>query len=115
LVRQVPSRRPSSSVPAALATGSGVTNQLSEFEGDIVMRTIGAAGANSTVQGLGVVGCGGLASPFSYPIWGSAASPGTVATVDTSITNYFNFNVACSASSASNSITLLQLLIIGRN
>ena len=100
---------------AALTTGSGVTNQLWEFEGDVVMRTIGAAGANSTVQGLGVLACGGLASPFSYALFGGAASPGTVATVDTTITNYLNFNVACSASSVSNTITLLQLLVLGLN
>lgn len=100
---------------AALTTGSGVTNQLWEFEGDVIMRAMGAAGANSTVQGLGLLQCGGLASPFSYGLFGGAASPGTVATVDTSIENFFNFNVACSASSASNTITLLQLEVWGLN
>lgn len=100
---------------AALTTGSGVSNQLFELEGDVVMRSIGDAGANSTVQGLGIIACGGLASPFTYPVFGGAASPGTVATVDTSITNYINFNVACSASSASNTITLLQLAVYGLN
>lgn len=100
---------------AALTTGSGVTNQMWEFEGDIILRTNNAAGANSTIQGLGLVGCGGLASPFTYPLFAGAASPGTVATVDTSIDNYVNFDVACSASSASNTITLLQLEIFGLN
>lgn len=98
---------------AALTTGSGVTNQLWEFQGDVIMRTIGTAGANSTAQGIGLLASGGLASPFSYPIFGGAASPGTVATVDVSIQNFINFNVACSASSASNTITLLQLLVVG--
>lgn len=100
---------------AALTTGSGVTNQLWELEGDIILTTLGAAGTNSTVQGIGLIASGGLASPFSYPVYGGAASPGTVATVDTSITNYINFNVACSASSASNNIQLLQLLVFGLN
>lgn len=100
---------------AALTTGSGVTNQIWEFEGDLVMRTIGAAGANSTVQGTGLVFSPGLASPFNYALFGSAASPGTVATVDVSIQNYINFNVACSASNAANSITLLQLQVWGLN
>lgn len=100
---------------AALTTGSGVTNQMFEFEGDFILEAIGAAGANSTGRGTGLLACGGLASPFSYPLWGGAASPGTVATVDTSITNYFNFNAACSASSASNTITLQQLLVFGLN
>lgn len=99
---------------AALVTGATVTNQLWEFEGDVVMRAIGT-GANSTVQGLGTLTSGGLASPFTYPLFGGAASPGTVATVDTSITNFLNFNVACSASSASNSIQLLQLEVFGLN
>jgi hypothetical protein len=100
---------------AALTTGSGVSNQMFELEGDVILTAIGAAGTNSTVQGIGSIFCGGLASPFQYPVWGGAASPGTVATLDTSITNYINFNVACSASSASNTITLQQLLVFGLN
>lgn len=100
---------------AALTTGSGVSNQMFELEGDVILTTLGAAGTNSTVRGTGMIQCGGLASPFTYPVWGGAASPGTVATVDTSITNYINFNVTCSASSASNTITLQQLLIFGLN
>lgn len=100
---------------AALTTGSGVSNQMWELEGDVVLESLGAAGTNSTVRGIGQITCGGLASPFQYPIWGGAASPGTVATVDTTITNYINFNVTCSASSASNSITLQQLLVFGLN
>lgn len=100
---------------AALTTGSGVANQIFEFEGDVIMRSIGAAGANSTVQGLGLITSPGLASPFAYALFGGAASPGTVATLDTSITNFVNFNVACSASSSSNSIQLLQLEVWGLN
>lgn len=100
---------------AALTTGSGVTNQAWEFEGDIILESIGAAGNNSTFRGTGQIQSGGLASPFNAPVWGGAASPGTVATIDTSIVNFINFNVACSASSASNTITLQQLLIYGLN
>lgn len=100
---------------AAITTGSGVTNQAWEFEGDFILEAIGAAGANSTGRGTGQMQGGGLASPFNFPLWGGAASPGTVATVDTSITNYVNFNVACSASSASNTVTLQQLLVYGLN
>lgn len=100
---------------AAITTGSTVTNQMWELEGDVILESIGAAGNNSTVRGLGLIAGGGFASPFTYPVWGSAASPGTVATVDTTLTNYINFNVACSASSASNSITIQQLLVFGLN
>lgn len=100
---------------AALTTGTGVTNQMFEFQGDVFLEAIGAAGTNSTVRGVGLIASGGLASPFSYPLYGAAASPGTVATVDTSITNYINFNVACSASNAANTITLHQLVVWGPN
>lgn len=100
---------------AALTTGSGVTNQFWEIEADIVMVTILGAGTNSTVRGVGRIISGGLASPFMYPLWGNGASPGTVATVDTSITNFINVNAACGTSSASNSITLQQLLVYGLN
>lgn len=100
----------------ALTTGTTVTNQLFEFQGEIIARNItGAAGANSTVQGMGLIASGGLATPFSYGLFAGAASPGTVATYDNSITNFINFNVACSASSASNTITLLQLEVWGLN
>lgn len=100
---------------AAITTGSGVTNQIFQMEGDFVVTNIGATGANSSGQGVGLIWGAGLASPFIYPAYGGGATPGTVATLDTSITNYVNFNVACSASSASNTITLQQLLVFGLN
>lgn len=100
---------------STITTGSGVTNQIWEFEGDISMKTMGAAGANSTLTGTGLVTGAGFASPFIYPIYGGGATPGTVSTFDTSITNYINFNVACSANSASNTITLQHLLVLGLN
>lgn len=94
---------------AAMTTGSGVTNQFWEAEGEIVATTIADSGANSTVRGTGMFRCGGLASPFMFLFNASAsATAPTVATVDWSIANYFNLNVACSASSASNSIQLLS-------
>lgn len=99
---------------AALTTGSGVTNQIWEMQGDIVLTTMGAAGNNSTVRGVGTFISPGLAVTIN-PAWGGGASPGTVATVDTSITNYINFNIACSASSASNTVTIQQLLVFGLN
>lgn len=100
---------------SAVTTGSGISNQSWIFQGYVILESIGAAGANSTVRGTGVVESGGFASPFSYSLYGAAASPGTVATLDTSITNYLNFNVACSASSSSNTITIQQLLLFGLN
>ena len=99
---------------SAITTGSGVTNQFWELQGDVVLTTIGAEGTNSTVRGIGSLVSPGLATTIN-PVYGGATSPGTVATLDTSVTNYINFNIACSASSASNSITLQQLLIFGLN
>ena len=99
---------------AALATGSGVSNQFFEIEGDVILTAIGAAGANSTVRGIGRLISPGLATTIA-PLYGGAASPGTVATVDTSTTNYVNVNFACSASNAANQIQLQQLLIFGLN
>lgn len=99
---------------AALTTGSGVSNQYWEFQGEFTLTTIGAAGANSHGVGVGSIVSPGLATTIN-PLWGGAATPGTITNLDTSITNYINFNVACSASSASNTITLQQLLVFGLN
>jgi hypothetical protein len=102
---------------AALTTASGASNLFWELQGDVVLTAIGAAGTNSTVRGIGTIISPGLTGTNAgiNPVYGGAASPGTVATLDTSITNYINFNVACSASSASNSITLQQLIVYGLN
>lgn len=99
---------------AALTTGSGVSNQIFQLEGDFVVTNIGATGANSSGQGVGLIWGSGFATTIN-PVYGGGTTPGTVSTLDTSITNYVNFNVACSASSASNTITLQQLLIFGLN
>jgi hypothetical protein len=101
---------------AALTTASGITNIYWKLEGDVILTTLGALGANSTVRGIGEVLCHGLSTNTGLnPVYGGAASPGTVATVDTTISNFVNVNVACSASSASNTITLQQLLVYGLN
>jgi hypothetical protein len=100
----------------AITTISGASNQYWQLEGDVVLNTIGAAGTNSTVRGTGIVQSPGFAAGTQVnPMWGGAASPGTVATVDTSITNFINLNITCSANSASNTITLHQLMVWGLN
>lgn len=105
---------------AALITTTTVTNSPWELEGDVVLTNLGVAAGASTVRGIGRIICPGLAAvspPASIfqPLWGGAASPGVVSTVDTTINNFINFNVACSASNAANSITLQQLLVYGLN
>jgi hypothetical protein len=100
---------------AALTTQSGITNKKWTLEGDVLLRT-NLTGANSTAYGDGwLTSPAGLASPFIYEAWGGAAQPGTVATVDPTITNYVNVNATCSASSSSNSIQLLSLEVWGKN
>lgn len=100
---------------AALTTGSGVTNQPWLLEGDVVL-TVMAAAAVATARGQGWFWSPGIASPFMAGAGasGSLTAP-TVATIDTTITNFINVNVVCSASSASNSVTLQQLMVWGLN
>lgn len=101
---------------AALTTASGVSNKMWEFEADIVLGDPSGSGAASSGRGAGMVSSpAGMASPFQYELWGGAAQPGTFSTFDPTIQNFLNFNVACSASSVSNSIQLLQFLVYGLN
>lgn len=101
---------------ASTALGSTQTNLLWEYEMDAQLTIAGAEGGNSTVRGLGVFTAALTASTsVALAIFGGAASPGTVATVDISITNHINFDAACGTSNASNSIQLLQLLVFGLN
>ena len=104
---------------AALTTGSGVTDQPFELSGDVVLVSQGAAGANSTVRGTGMILCPGLATTIAGVGAGSSLTTPTATTLDCSITNYINFNVTCSTAtgipSAANSITLKHLLVYGLN
>lgn len=101
---------------AALVTLTGITTQLWEMEWDTQLTISAAAGNNSTVRSAGLLsGPAALASPGVYAVWGNAAQPGTVATVDVTIDNLVFFDSTCTASSASNGITLLQLIAQGMN
>lgn len=99
---------------AALTLASGLTAVVWELQADVIMSTIAAAGANSTLRTTGTLTVGGIAASV-WPVWGGAASPGTVASFDTSVTNYINVNAACGTSNASNTVTLNQLLVYGLN
>lgn len=99
---------------AALTTGSGVSNQIWTFEGEFTIKTMGAAGANTTITGVGELRSSGTANKID-PLYGGGATPGTATTFDTSIANYLNFNITCSASSSSNTITLQSLQVFGLN
>lgn len=99
---------------SALTAGTTVTNTFWELDFDMVFRTL-AAGAASTVAGMGHVRSGlALASPFSGSI---PAAAGTInpATYDNSISNYLFLSAACGTSSGSNSIQLEMLKVYGEN
>lgn len=104
---------------AALTTASGAANAIWRAVANITLTTVGAAGANSTVRGLGLLDAGsnGITTNAGLNLYNASASATapTVATVDVNIVNFINFNIACSASSASNTIQLLQLLVFGLN
>lgn len=100
---------------AALTTGSGVSNQPFELRGEVFLVSQGAAGANSSVRGTGMIICPGLATTIAGVGANASLTTPVATTFDCSITNFINFNVTCSASSASNTITLSSLQLYGLN
>lgn len=104
---------------AALTTASAAANGPWRAAAVDILTIVGAAGANSTVRGLGAheAGSNAFTTNGGHNLYNAAASATapTVATVDTSIVNYVNWNAACSASSASNGVTLLALYVYGLN
>lgn len=112
----VPPTGPNVGSNAAATALTGVTNQLWEAELDVQMTLEGAAGGNSTMRGLGLLLAPGLfALAATAALFGSGASPGTVATFDASLLSTLSVGITCSASSASNSVQLLQLFVYGLN
>jgi hypothetical protein len=100
----------------AVSMTQNLTNKLWEFEGDVIIRTLGTTGATGTGNGLGIWSAPAIMpSPFVAELFGSAAQPGTFTTYDPSITNFVNFNATCGTSNAANTIQLLQLLVQALN
>lgn len=102
---------------AALTTASGISGVPFVFEGDVTLEAIGAPGA-STIRGVGTLLTDGYSAATTtrmYVLFGGATTPGTVATFDATTSHFINFNITCSASSASNTITLQQFLVYGLN
>lgn len=99
---------------AALTLAATLTAVPWKFQIDLILSAIGAAGANSTLRGQGSLRVGGIAAS-EWAVWGGGSSPGTVATLDTSISNYLNLNVACGTSNAANTVTLNSLRVFGLN
>lgn len=98
----------------ALTTLTTLTNVVWRIEGVITLEALGS-GANSTIRGLGLVTSPGLSAAGSGSLFAGAATPGTLATFDTTSANFINVNAACGTSNASNSIQLLQLTLEALN
>jgi hypothetical protein len=104
-------------VTAAITTGSGVSNQWFELIMDLVCATPGIGTGSTTLICNGRVSSpGGFASPFSYAVLPTTPPTATwTATVDGAVTSYLGLSMTWSASSASNTITLKELLCQGLN
>jgi hypothetical protein len=107
---------------AAVTPAVSMTAAYWELEGDIILTVIGVAGANSTVQGVGQLRLqnaalsSGLSTLSQAPAYGGGATPGTVATVDTSSPLFLNMNaIFAGTTSASNTLTLQQFKVSALN
>lgn len=102
---------------AAITTASGVTSKIWKFELDLICQTPGQGTGNCTLFASGTISSpAGFASPFSYAITPGGGDSATVtATLDGSLTQFFNMSATWSAASASNSITLQALEAFGWN
>lgn len=90
-------------VTSAAITVSAITNQAWELEVQIQCRSEGTTG---TLEAMGDVGLGGVTGINYLPATGTA--PAT-ATVDTTIAQSLGVEIACSVSSASNTVKGIML------
>jgi hypothetical protein len=104
-------------VSAAITTQSGVTNVYWELAMDIICTVPGIGTGNCTLSGAGLVSSpAGFASPFVYPLEPTTPNTATwTSTIDDSLTQYLNLSVTSSANSASNTLTMKQLIVYGLN
>lgn len=104
-------------VTAAITTQSGVTNKWFEINLDMIVATPGLGASNTTIICVGsVVSPTGFASPFLYPVEPTTPDTATwTATVDGSVAQYLNVSLTWSASSASNTCTLKELIVMRLN
>jgi hypothetical protein len=96
-------------VTSAAITVSAITNQAWEIDIDVQCRSEGTSG---TVEGMGDLNLGGVTGTQYLPATGSA--PAT-ATVDTTIAQTLGLEIACSASSASNTVKGIVMKVKAEN
>lgn len=103
-------------VTKAITTGSGVTNGQFELRAHLNARTPGFGTGNCTLSCTGSVVSGDFASPFVYMVQTSTPPQATsTATIDGALTQWMNFSLTWSASSSSNTSTLLDFYVLGLN
>jgi hypothetical protein len=98
------------------AVAAGATKTLSPWflDVEIIMRTLGIAGASTAAVMGELRGPSSLASPFAYTIPADNTAF-TVATIDNSVTYYLFLSAACGTSNAANLIQLEMLKVYGEN
>ncbi len=104
-------------ISAAITTASGVTSKYWELNLDLIC-TIPGVGTNAcTVAGAGtVMSPSGFGTPFIYPLEPTTPDTATwTGTIDSAVQQYLNLSATWSANSASNTITLKQLIVLGLN
>ena len=99
---------------AAITCGSGVTLAPWFLDIEITLRTLGAAGANSTIAVMGELRGGtSLAAGGGVYSMPAANTSFTSASFDCSINQYLFLSAACGTSSGSNLIQLEMLKVYG--
>lgn len=98
------------------AVAAGATKTLSPFfiDLELILTSLGIAGASS-IKTMGEVrGPSALASPFAYTMPADNTSP-IVSTVDNAVTYNMFLSVACGTSNAANLIQLEGIKVFGEN
>lgn len=92
-------------VSAALAIGSGLSNQHWYMELELSCRTPGQGAGNTTLNCSGWIECAGFALLGKNPMAPGGGNSATwTATIDNSVELYLNLSATCSASNAANTI-----------
>jgi hypothetical protein len=95
-------------VTSAAITMSALTNQFVDFDCDVFMASEGTAG---TLLGQGTVDLGGVTGKQGLPATGTA--PAASSAIDLTVSQTLSVQVACSASSASNTIKAFRARVLG--
>lgn len=97
-------------------SSTGQSNVQWRLVGNIICRTPGLGTGNCTLTCDGEFWSAGVADPYTYPMAPSNGAFGTwTATIDGGLTQYLGLSVTCSASDASNTLTVKRLQVFELN